>query len=87
MPYSTGCCTPLANFEATQEYKDVNDPAVIITFPLDEDPEVSMIAWTTTPWTLPSNMALCVHPDLQYVKVKVGTADYGLWLWLNRSNS
>ena len=70
MPYSTGCTTPLSNFEATQNYKEVNDPAVIITFPLDDEPGVSMIAWTTTPWTLPSNLALCVHPDLQYVKVR-----------------
>ena len=43
---------------------------VIVTFPLDEDPSVSVIAWTTTPWTLPSNLALCVHPDFTYVKVK-----------------
>ncbi len=71
MPYSTGCTTPLANFEATQNYKEVTDPAVIVSFPLDEDPNVKMIAWTTTPWTLPSNMALCVHPDLTYVKVQV----------------
>ena len=70
MPYSTGCATPLANFEATQNYKDVQDPAVIVSFPLDDEPEVNMIAWTTTPWTLPSNLALCVHPDLQYVRVK-----------------
>ena len=71
MPYSTGCCTPLSNFEASQNYRDVQDPAVTVTFPLDEDPKVNVIAWTTTPWTLPSNMALCVHPDLDYVKVKV----------------
>ena len=43
---------------------------VIVSFPLDEDPSVSVIAWTTTPWTLPSNLALCVHPDFIYVKVK-----------------
>lgn len=70
MPYSTGCCTPLANFEASQNYKDVIDPAVYVSFPLDEDPNVLMVAWTTTPWTLPSNMALCVHPELEYVKLK-----------------
>ena len=70
MPYSTGLATPLSNFEATQNYKEVNDPAVIVSFPLDDEPEVNMIAWTTTPWTLPSNLALCVHPDLQYVRVK-----------------
>ena len=44
--------------------------SVIISFPLEEDANVSMIAWTTTPWTLPSNMSLCVNPELDYVKVK-----------------
>ena len=43
---------------------------VIVNFPLDDDPNVSVIAWTTTPWTLPNNLALCVHPDFTYVKVK-----------------
>ena len=71
MPYSTGCCTPLANFEATQNYKDVQDPAVVVNFPLAEEPGVAFVAWTTTPWTLPSNMALCVHPEHVYVRVKV----------------
>ena len=71
MPYSTGCATPLSNFEATQNYKDVQDPAVTVSFPLDDEEDVSMVAWTTTPWTLPSNLALCVHPEHTYVKVKV----------------
>ena len=75
MPYSTGCTTPLSNFESTQNYKDVTDPAVIISFPLDDEPDVSMIAWTTTPWTLPSNLALCVHPDLDYVRVRDRTSE------------
>eukprot|EP00795_Rhopilema_esculentum_P000564 gene564-10252_t len=70
MPYSTKCNTPLSNFESNQNYKEVNDPAVIVSFPLESEPNVSMIAWTTTPWTLPSNMALVVNPNLQYVKVK-----------------
>lgn len=43
---------------------------VFISFPLDESPDVSMIAWTTTPWTLPSNLALVVNPEMDYVKVK-----------------
>jgi len=70
MPYSTGCATPLSNFEVAQNYKDVVDPAVMVSFPLDEDPGVSLVAWTTTPWTLPSNLALCLHPDLIYVKIE-----------------
>lgn len=70
MPYSTACNTPLSNFESGQNYKEVVDPAVIVSFPLDEMPDVSLIAWTTTPWTLPSNLSLCVNPDKDYVKVK-----------------
>jgi isoleucyl-tRNA synthetase len=70
MPYSTKCNTPLSNFESNQNYKDVSDPAVIVNFPLDEDPSISFIAWTTTPWTLPSNLALVVNPEHMYVKVK-----------------
>ncbi|KAF8160771.1 tRNA synthetases class I-domain-containing protein [Crassisporium funariophilum] len=69
MPYSTGCTTPLSNFEAGQAYKDVNDPAVTVSFPLVDDPSTSLLAWTTTPWTLPSNLALCVHPDYTYIKI------------------
>ena len=70
MPYSTACNTPLSNFEANLNYKDVNDPAVIVSFPLANEPDVSFLAWTTTPWTLPSNLALCVNPKQTYVKVK-----------------
>ncbi|NXN95109.1 SYIC protein, partial [Rhinopomastus cyanomelas] len=70
MPFSTACNTPLSNFESHQNYKDVQDPSVIVSFPLDEDASISLIAWTTTPWTLPSNLALCVNPDLQYVKLR-----------------
>ncbi|CAG8520180.1 6354_t:CDS:10 [Ambispora gerdemannii] len=70
MPYSTGCTTPLSNFEAAQNYKDVNDPAIVVSFPLVNDPDTLLLAWTTTPWTLPSNLALCAHPDFEYVKIK-----------------
>ena len=69
MPYSTGCTTPLSNFEAQLEYRDVQDPAVVVAFPLVDDPSTSLLAWTTTPWTLPSNLALCVHPKYKYVKI------------------
>lgn len=70
MPYSTGCTTPLSNFEAGLDYRDVDDPSVTVSFPIIEsDPPASFIAWTTTPWTLPSNLALCVHPNLDYVYV------------------
>ncbi|KAJ1980253.1 isoleucine--tRNA ligase, partial [Dimargaris cristalligena] len=72
MPFSTGCNTPLSNFEATQNYKDVVDPAVTVAFPLVSDPTVQLLAWTTTPWTLPSNLALCVNPDFEYIKIRDG---------------
>lgn len=70
MPFSTQCNTPLSNFESGQNYKEVVDPAVIVSFPLVSDPTVSLIAWTTTPWTLPSNLALCVNPTSDYIKVE-----------------
>ena len=70
MPYSTALTTPLSNFEAQQNYKDTQDPAVVVTFPLLSDPETCLLAWTTTPWTLPSNVALAAHPDFEYIKIK-----------------
>jgi isoleucyl-tRNA synthetase len=69
MPFSTACNTVLSNFEAGSNYKDVTDPAIIVTFPMEEDPTVSFIAWTTTPWTLPSNLALAINPTFTYLKV------------------
>lgn len=70
MPYSTGCTTPLSNFEATSNYKDVSDPAVVVSFPMVDEPNASVVIWTTTPWTLPSNLGVCVHPAFDYVQVK-----------------
>lgn len=70
MPYSTGCNTPLSNFESGQNYKDVVDPSVVVAFPLLEERGVSILAWTTTPWTLPSNLALCCNPNFEYVQIK-----------------
>ncbi|TNJ27459.1 Isoleucyl-tRNA synthetase [Giardia muris] len=96
MPYSTACATPLSNFEANLNYKDVQDPTCIVSFPViipldnhenggsldvNVTPErirmwqervavhgdVRLVAWTTTPWTLPSNLGLCVNPDLTYL--------------------
>ncbi|XP_067127119.1 isoleucine--tRNA ligase, cytoplasmic [Centruroides vittatus] len=69
MPYSTGCNTPLSNFESGQNYKEVIDPAVFVSFPIDGTEE-SLIAWTTTPWTLPSNLSVCVNPEMIYVKIR-----------------
>ncbi|EGW30516.1 isoleucyl-tRNA synthetase [Spathaspora passalidarum NRRL Y-27907] len=69
MPYSTALTTPLSNFESQQNYKDVNDPAITIAFPLVDDEDTVLVAWTTTPWTLPANIALAVNPNFEYVKI------------------
>ena len=68
MPYSTACTTPLSNFEANLNYQDVKDPAVVVSFPIVND-DASFVAWTTTPWTLPSNLALCVNAEMDYVRL------------------
>lgn len=70
MPFSTACNTVLSNFEAGSNYKDTQDPALYITFPLVDEPETSLIAWTTTPWTLPSNLACAVNPEFVYLKIQ-----------------
>ena len=68
MPYSTGCKTPLSNFEAGENYQDVNDPAVSIAFKVPGK-DFELVAWTTTPWTLPSNLILVVNPGMTYCRV------------------
>ncbi|MCY3884136.1 MAG: isoleucine--tRNA ligase [Gammaproteobacteria bacterium] len=69
MPVSTALATPLSNFEASSNYQDVQDPSITVLFKL-RDEESFVSAWTTTPWTLPSNLALCVGPDIKYVRVR-----------------
>lgn len=70
MPYSAKLGTPLSNFEAGENYKEVDDPSLTVGFTLVDDPTTEVLAWTTTPWTLISNLALMVGPDVDYVKVK-----------------
>jgi len=74
MPYSWKLTTPLSNFEAGNNYKDVHDPAITVRFKILSEQKwgenAYILAWTTTPWTLPSNLALCVGPDIDYVAVK-----------------
>lgn len=77
MPYSWKLTTPLSNFEANSNYKDVQDPAITVRFRITSSrgrlPTGSpawLLAWTTTPWTLPANLALCVGPDIPYVAVR-----------------
>lgn len=65
------CETTLANFEVNQGYKDIADLSVTAKFELVDEPGASVLAWTTTPWTLPGNVALAVGEDIEYVKVKI----------------
>lgn len=78
LPYCPRCATPLSNFEANQGYKDVVDPAITLRFRVKGGENAYFLAWTTTPWTLPSNLALTVGPEIDYVKVKDGEDFYYL---------
>ena len=70
VPYCPRCGTPLSSHEVAQGYKDVTERSAIVRFKaVDED--AYFLAWTTTPWTLPSNLGLCVNPNVTYVKVRV----------------
>jgi isoleucyl-tRNA synthetase len=76
LPYCPRCTTPLSNFETNQGYMEVKDPAITVMFPLVDQPDTAILAWTTTPWTLPSNLALAVGGDITYVKVRDGERLY-----------
>lgn len=69
VPYCPRCGTPLSSHEVAQGYKDVKERSAIVRFKL-KDEDAYVLAWTTTPWTLPSNVALCVNPNETYAKVK-----------------
>lgn len=68
MPYCPRCGTSLSSHEVAQGYKDVKENSVIAKFPISGKDNEYILAWTTTPWTLPSNLALCVNPTEKYVK-------------------
>ena len=69
VPYCPRCGTPLSAQEVAQGYKDVKERSAIVRFKV-KDEDAYILAWTTTPWTLPSNIGLCVNPDEEYAKVK-----------------
>ena len=78
VPYCPRCGTPLSSHEVAQGYKDVKEKSAIAKFKVKGE-DAYILAWTTTPWTLPSNVALCVNPDETYVKVQMkedGTVYY-----------
>lgn len=70
MPYSVRLSTPLSNFEANLNYQEVQDPAVTVKAELVDEPDTHLLIWTTTPWTLPSNLAIAVGRDIEYIKAK-----------------
>ena len=70
VPYSPSSGTPLSTHEVAQGYATVVDPSIFVRFPLEGRPGVYMLAWTTTPWTLPANAALAVGADVNYVQVE-----------------
>ena len=71
MPYCPRCGTPLSSHEVAQGYKDIKEKSAIAKFRVKGAEGEYILAWTTTPWTLPSNVALCVNPVEAYVKIKV----------------
>ena len=72
VPFCPRCGTPLSSHEVAQGYKDVKEKSAIVKFRVKGKTDEFFLAWTTTPWTLPSNVALCVNPNETYVKIAVG---------------
>src|SRR3989304_4235249 len=78
VPYCARCGTPLSDHEVSLGYQDdTEDPSVYVRFPLKDEPGTSFLVWTTTPWTLPGNVALAVGPNVMYVKVERKTGEDG----------
>ncbi|MCI4371800.1 MAG: class I tRNA ligase family protein, partial [Thermoplasmata archaeon] len=73
------CETALADAEV--EYSDETDPSIYVKFPLKERPDVSLLIWTTTPWTLPANLAIAAHPKFTYAKVKISQDGKTEYVW------
>lgn len=76
VPYCPRCGTPLSSHEVAQGYKDVKEKSVVVKFKAKDFSDTYFLAWTTTPWTLPSNLALCVNADEDYVRVKCDGTHY-----------
>jgi len=70
LPYCPRCGTTLSSHELALGYDTAKDPSVTVLFPLEGEPDRALLVWTTTPWTLVSNFAIAVHPDLDYVEVE-----------------
>lgn len=70
VPYCSRCGTALSSHEVDQGYKIVEEPSIFVRFPLVDDPDLALLVWTTTPWTLISNVAAAVSPDIPYVETR-----------------
>jgi len=70
VPYCPRCGTPLSDHEVALGYRETEDPSIYVRLPLVDEPDTSLLIWTTTPWTLPGNVAVAAHPDIDYVIVE-----------------
>ena len=70
VPYCPRCGTPLSDHEVAQGYDQATDPSVFVRLPLVDEPDTSLLVWTTTPWTLPANVAVAAHPEETYVVIE-----------------
>lgn len=85
VPYCPRCGTPLSDHEVAQGYAQTVDPSIFVRMPLVEEENTSFLVWTTTPWTLPGNVAVAAHPDIDYVKVALGEGGEREYLILAQS--
>ena len=76
MPWCVRCGTSISQHEMLESHAELTHPSVVVAMPIARRPEASLLAWTTTPWTLPANTALAVHPELDYEGVAVGDRLY-----------
>jgi isoleucyl-tRNA synthetase len=77
VPYCSRCGTPLSDHEVALGYDEATDPSVYVRMPLVDKPGTSLLVWTTTPWTLPGNVAVAAHPEVDYVTVERSLPDGG----------
>src|SRR5258708_32642582 len=70
VPYCPRCGTPLSDHEVSLGYEQTTDPSIFVRMPLVDKPDTSLLVWTTTPWTLPGNVAVAAHPDVDYVTIE-----------------
>ena len=76
VPYCPRCGTALSSHEVAQGYKDVTETSIFVSFPVKGEKDTYLLAWTTTPWTLPSNVALCVNAAEDYVYARLEGRTY-----------